>query len=386
MNNERSLRRSPAMNNLNENEHNNIPLESNVDTLGSPDFSGISDFIRTHSRRNALDNFDQGLAHPDDAEPYPEPPALPHENENEYYTDSEEFNSSESSEYPYWNEPLRKSSKEEDNNLFSEITSSSDSLNVNSEKFVDKCLNISPLTLEPYTEDPDLFIVYIQDKNGKFTNGTCSTKEELKSSLKSDRMKPKSTNTPTNIMSIYSTPNSNRKDDYITGMTGKPTAKLVIRLISNNIYVTYGSVKDIFSSKNKEWFAIPLFGGLRRRIGNVMGIYGASMNHGQAPGYPVYKLLTRKQVENNEVVKESVNDYYYGFDSRPLNIILEEKMIPINIFVNSVIQNITTSRIKKANVESNLFRRLINPRIRTPNTNQTESAPELPELPEWNFN
>lgn len=157
------------MNNLNENEHNNIPLERNVDTLGSPDFSGISDFIRTHSRRNALDNFDEGLARPDDAEPYPEPPALPHE--NEYYTDSEEFNSSESSESPYWYEPLRKSSKEEDRDLFSEIRSSSDSLNVSSEKFVDKCLNISPLTLEPYTEeDADLFIVYIQDKNGKFKN------------------------------------------------------------------------------------------------------------------------------------------------------------------------------------------------------------------------
>lgn len=357
MSNGRSLRRSPAMDNL---------------------FGDES---------NALDNFDTNInlsrpSYISDSEIPTEPYPIVHENEEEYYTDSEEFNSSESSESPYWNEPLRKSSKEEDNNLFSDITSSSDSLNQSSEKFVDKCLNTSPLTLEPYTEDPDLFIVYIQDRNGKFTNGTCSTKEELKSSLESDRMKPKSTNPPSNIMSIYSTPNSNRKDDYTTGMTGKPTAKLVVRLISNNIYVTYGSVKDIFSSKNKEWFAIPLFGGLRRRIGNIMGIYGASMNHGQAPGYPVYKLLTRKQVENNEVVKESINEYYYGFDSRPLNTILEEKMIPINIFVNSIIQNITTSKsekFKKGADEKNLFRRIIR---RSPNI-QSSSAPELPE---WNFN
>lgn len=351
---------------------------------------------RINFRRNALDNFDENinLSEPSyelnyetehepnetesesnyemESEPYPEVPALPRE--MEYETDSDEFNSIES-DSPYWYE---KSSKEEDSNIYTDLAASSNSINVTSDKLLDKCLNISPLTLEPYTEDDysDLFIVYIQDKNGKFDKGSCSTKEELKSSLESNRMKTHNLTPPNNIMSIYTTPNSNRKDDYTTGMTGKPTAKLVVRLISNNIYVTYGSIKDIFNSDNKEWYAIPLYGGLRRRIGNVMGIYGASMNHGQAPGYIIYKLLTKKQVENNEVVKESINDYIYGFENiKSLQEILEEKKIPIYIYINASIQNMTTRK----KVKTNLFRRLVNNRERN-------ISDQTSELPEWDFN
>ena len=41
----------------------------------------------------------------------------------------------------------------------------------------------------------------------------------------------------------------------------------------------------------------------RRRVGNLSEIYAQSMNHGQIPGFVIYKLFTKDEIEQGVVVK-----------------------------------------------------------------------------------
>jgi hypothetical protein len=42
---------------------------------------------------------------------------------------------------------------------------------------------------------------------------------------------------------------------------------------------------------------VPLFGGKKRRLGNLRGTFGIGMNHGQVPGETIYKLYTKEEVD-----------------------------------------------------------------------------------------
>lgn len=167
------------------------------------------------------------------------------------------------------------------------------------------CSNDSPITLVPYDKDDynDIFTIKVPNAQGKFKKGTCLTKGEFANSLLSDRSKER----PDYIMSIYTTPK--QEEDYLTGMTGKPTLRMFVRVISNQMYITLGSAKRIFEESSKTWYALPLFGGKRRRIGNILGTYGASMNHGQVPGFVVYKLFTREEIINGAQGVDTLEDY-----------------------------------------------------------------------------
>lgn len=204
---------------------------------------------------------------------------------------------------------------EEDSSAYSFFSSDSSSLDDNSsipENDVDtwiseSCSNDSPITLLPYDKDDydDIFTIKLQDKNGKFKKGSCLTRTELSKAFLSDRGK----DYPEYIMSIYTTPQN--AEDYVTGLSGKPTVRLVGKMMSNQIYVTIGSIKRIFDEPdNKVWYALPLFGGKRRRIGNILGTYGSSMNHGQVPGYIIYKLFTRKEIEQGAKGVDTLEDYF----------------------------------------------------------------------------
>ena len=69
-----------------------------------------------------------------------------------------------------------------------------------------------------------------------------------------------------------------------------------------------------------------MYNGLRRRIGNIQGnlnIIGA--NHGQIPGFLVYKLFTRKQIESGVNVEKADGDF-----TLPINICKRfDKMLKI---------------------------------------------------------
>jgi len=197
---------------------------------------------------------------------------------------------------------------EEDSDSYSLFTSDESSLDdssLTSDWISDSCANDSPVTLLPYDNDDldNLFTIKIPDKNGKFKIGSCLTRQEFSQSLLSDLEKER----PEYIMSVYTTPT--RDQDLLTGFTGKPTIRLVVRVISNQIYITLGSAKRVFTEPDKTWYALPLFGGKRRRLGNITGTYGASMNHGQIPGFVVYKLFTRQEIERGAQAIDTLEDY-----------------------------------------------------------------------------
>jgi hypothetical protein len=93
-----------------------------------------------------------------------------------------------------------------------------------------------------------------------------------------------------------------------------------VKLPFNNIYVTWGSVRRIFTDSNQRgWYAVPLFGGKRRRVGNVNGIFtGIGVTHGQTPGQTIHKLYSHDEVFSLLSggvlhVREEPNDYPLWF-------------------------------------------------------------------------
>jgi hypothetical protein len=185
---------------------------------------------------------------------------------------------------------------EEDSQDFTSFRA--DNANIKRERSVDSCINDNLMTMSSYTDDDEPIMVYMPNSRNEFENSICITKEELVAYLRAFQ----DTSTPDNIMTIYS------KGD-VSGYGSKPLGKIVVKLPVNNIYITMGSMQKIIKSANTTWYALPLFGGKRRRIGNLKGLYGASMNHGQVPGYLVYKLYTREEVDQGVEAIEEGSDY-----------------------------------------------------------------------------
>jgi len=250
---------------------------------------------------------------------------------------------------------------EEDSDEYDDVSSDTDSISNVKTNILDNCLNESPITLSNYedTDLRDLFIIHMLNQDGKFVKGSCLLREEMRNILSSDL-----DTYPNYVMSIYTTPSSKYKEDLLTGLSGKPTGKLIIRMPTNQIYITFGSMKRVLTNPTIKWYALPLYGGKRRRVGNIAGIYGASMNHGQVPGFPIYKLFTEAEIKSSMVVREDSTDFPHTFqyDSmKPLFDILGETTV--NMFISNIINELINSNIR--------VRPIILPR--------TTSLPELTE-------
>lgn len=170
------------------------------------------------------------------------------------------------------------------------------------------CANKSPVSLMSYTSKDwdDIISIKILGSNGKFELGNCITREELRMCIESEE----DNDQPSYIQCIYSIPFDKRGSNLKTGLTASPTARLVFKLPVHNMFVTIGSLKRVMNcTKIRTWYAVPLFGGKRRRIGNILGMYGISMNHGQIPGYQVYKLFTKYEILSQTTITESYDDY-----------------------------------------------------------------------------
>lgn len=63
------------------------------------------------------------------------------------------------------------------------------------------------------------------------------------------------------------------------------------------------------NSNSQSWYALPIYGNKRRRVGNLKGLFAASMNHGQIPGMIIRKLYTKEEIISNIEVKEDEDDY-----------------------------------------------------------------------------
>lgn len=183
--------------------------------------------------------------------------------------------------------------------------------------------DVSAITYLDYQdfEKLDLFNIRFlsSDGNSFQSDVQCISRQELLEWLSSDiNVLP-----PTNIMSVYTTPKDMSPSSLETGFTAKPTKRYIVRLPPTNFYVTLGSVHNLLSKPDKHWFALPLFGGKRRRIGNLFGYYGSSMNHGQVPGEIIYKLYTLDDIQKNITVTESIDDYPI-----PIDIVISDLHLP----------------------------------------------------------
>jgi hypothetical protein len=218
------------------------------------------------------------------------------------------------------------SSVEEDTDLVSDTYNTSDdtlSDDTLSEQTLDQmCPDPSVVTLENYTKDDlrELFVIKLQTSSGKFKDtGSCMTKTELREALMVDRPKimqlQKGNEDPPGLfMSVAIPP----KDNNVVGRGYKPTAKIVVKLnlASASIFVTLGSIKRILTENNKVWYAVKMYGGKRRRIGNLSGmalIIGA--NHAQVPGFYVYKLVTASELKKGVNTNEELSDFFLDDDS-----------------------------------------------------------------------
>jgi hypothetical protein len=80
----------------------------------------------------------------------------------------------------------------------------------------------------------------------------------------------------------------------ISGMPGKPGGRIIVKIPPYNTYITYGSLVKIITDCNKEWYLLPLYGGKRRRIGNLQGTFWFK----QIPGFLIYKVYTRNRIRS----------------------------------------------------------------------------------------
>ena len=204
------------------------------------------------------------------------------------------------------------------------------------------CKNLNFSTLKSYKiGDGGIFSIEVFDpKNHTFSSGTCLTIEQLKSWLKDDQ----------NIMSLYSKPPADRFNEP-SGYGTRPLNKFIVRLPNNNIYVT---IKSIYRILNKRKFpvklyAIPLFEGKRRRVGNTKGEFGISQNHGQIDGSIIYKLYSGKEVDVLKFVKEDEDEFVHNkpfieYFARALN--LEEILRYVRNHAHPLDQAVEDGQIK----------------------------------------
>jgi hypothetical protein len=212
---------------------------------------------------------------------------------------------------------------------------------ISQENIEEMCPEPSVVTLENYTKKDvhDIFSVMLQTSSGKYKDtGLCMTRTELAQSLAVDKEKIEnlrngSTDPPKHFMSIAIPPRDNNK----TGIGYKPTKRIVVQLNlqSVTLFVTLGSIKRLLTEDDKVWYAVKMFGGKRRRIGNLAGmalIVGA--NHAQVPGFHVYKLATAQEVRNGVNTNEDLSDYF--LDDQSLEYYGDYKQYLLRIYNNYI--------------------------------------------------
>jgi len=155
-----------------------------------------------------------------------------------------------------------------------------------------------------YVSLKDTVQIFTLNSDNQYTKSVCFSYSELKEYLKSDL----DTTTPGSLMTIYRLPRFPMEDQQNatcddSGRGCIATGKFVFKLPVTSMYITHGSLMRIICRPETNWYALPLYGGKRRRVGNLSEIYAQSMNHGQIPGFVIYKLFTKDEIEQGVVVK-----------------------------------------------------------------------------------
>lgn len=93
------------------------------------------------------------------------------------------------------------------------------------------------------------------------------------------------------------------------GRGGRVSTKIVFNM-PFRMFITLGSLERILTEHRKVWYALPLYGDKRRRIGNLNSRFGVGENHGQVPSFKIYKLYTKEEVTGGIQVVESIQTDY----------------------------------------------------------------------------
>jgi hypothetical protein len=155
------------------------------------------------------------------------------------------------------------------------------------------------VTMENFKDSDNIVSIKIYDpKKGKLNKGQCVSIDNIKESIKGDI----GNQSPTHFYSLY-TKRPGAKDTR-GGHGTYPDNRFVVKIeLPGAMYITLSSLYKLLKGYEMidEFYAIPLFGGKRRRIGNLEGAFYQSSNHGQIPGFVIYKLYTKREL------KEGVN-------------------------------------------------------------------------------
>jgi hypothetical protein len=184
--------------------------------------------------------------------------------------------------------------EEEDSDDYSDTNTEESMI---SEEEVKECSNMNAMTLDPYEiDEDDIFKAYVLGGGNYFKNGQCASRSEIKQRILSD-----DTMYPSVISCIW-------KGGNAMGVGGSPIAKFVVKLSGVEQFITLGSMDRILNthSKVKKWYLLPIFGGKRRRVGYEFGV-GA--NHGQIPGFYIYKAFTKEEIKSLVKIEETPDDF-----------------------------------------------------------------------------
>ena len=200
-----------------------------------------------------------------------------------------------------------------------------EAMNPATEFAVRKCGNMeNPITLEEFGEDEDddqhIFTIRAQQPNGSFVRkGTCMLRSNLLEYIQGDansvRASPNNPEqyVPSNIFLSEWVQNPASRilldESNTAGYGGMPSHRIHAKMPPQT-FITLKSLYRIFDEPNvKEWFALPLYDGNSKRLGNLFGMFFVSSTHGQLPGFTLYKLYRRDEIRRGMKAQADPNEY-----------------------------------------------------------------------------
>ena len=187
---------------------------------------------------------------------------------------------------------------EEDSEEFVEEFSDKESINFAGKKCGNKTIIMSD-EFDIVNDYNDTISLYYLGSTRQFKDvALCFSKDEMIQNLNAHIDDTESSL----LMSIWKGDNMSEM-----GHGGGPTGKIVIKV--NESFITLGSFIKMMTSNETKFFMIPLYNNKNRRVGNLNGNFGIGQNHGQIPGFKIYKAYTEQEISDSVKIEETHDDF-----------------------------------------------------------------------------